>query len=229
MFSLVPSGERSNYLRLSGYENLYFFGRLYGLRASASRVRALECLELVGLAEAAKRQVGIYSQGMQKRLAIARALMVDPPLLLVDEATQSLDPQGARTTRILVREAAERGAAVIWTTQRLDEIRGFADRVTVLRKGEVRFLGTVAELAGTVVTKVFLIQTGAPGDGLPSDLLNGIAEVTSAGQNQYRIRLADGISLGFALATLVEAGIEVVACREDVSDVEEAFVYLTSN
>jgi ABC-2 type transport system ATP-binding protein len=166
---------------------------------------------------------------MQKRLAIARALLIDPPLLLIDEATQSLDPEGARTTRRLAQEAARRGAAVLWTTQRLDEIRGFVDLVTVLRKGEVRFVGTVAELSGTVITRSFLIQIGAPGHSGPAALLGGLADVTNAGAGHYRLRLHDGVSLGSALAALVEGGVEVVACREEISDVEEAFVQITSS
>lgn len=226
-FSLVPSGERTSYMRISGRENLIFFGRLYGLRAAAAAKRADECLGLVGLADAAKRPVNQYSSGMQKRLAIARALLVDPPVLLVDEATQSLDPEGARTTRSLARQAAARGAAVLWTTQRLDEIRGFADRVTVLRQGEVRFRGTVAELAGTVITRTFLVQVGAS-ESEPSQLLQGLADVSTAGEGHYRLRLNEGVSLGVALAALVEGGVEVVACREDISDVEEAFVQITS-
>lgn len=226
-FSMVPPGERTSYMRISGRENLIFFGRLYGLRASGSRRRAGECLELVGLTEAADRPVSQYSSGMQKRLAIARALLVDPPVLLIDEATQSLDPEGARTTRSLAKEAAARGAAVLWTTQRLDEIRGFADRVTVLRRGEVRFRGTVAELAGTVITRTFLIQL-APGRAEPSELLAGLADLRGAGEGHYRLRLNEGVSLGAALAALVEGGVEVVACREDISDVEEAFVQITS-
>jgi ABC-2 type transport system ATP-binding protein len=228
LFSMVPSGERSSYQRLSGFENLVFFGRLYGLSGGSARKRAAECLELVGLSETAKRRVGLYSQGMQKRLAIARALMVDPPLLLIDEATQSLDPEGARTTRALAKEAADRGAAVLWTTQRLDEIRGFADIVTVLRRGEVRFRGTVAELSGTVITRNFLIQVGDAGTNQPDQLLAGLADVTVAGNGHYRLRLQDGVSLGLALAALVEGGVEVVACREEISDVEEAFVRMTS-
>jgi ABC-2 type transport system ATP-binding protein len=226
-FSMVPSGERTSYMRISGRENLMFFGRLYGLRAGAARRRAGECLELVGLTDAADRPVSQYSSGMQKRLAIARALLVDPPVLLIDEATQSLDPEGARTTRGLAKAAAARGAAVLWTTQRLDEIRGFADRVTVLRRGEVRFLGTVAELAGTVITRTFLIQIG-PADAEPSHLVAGLADLSRAGEGHYRLRLNEGVSLGAALAGLVEGGVEVIACREDISDVEEAFVQITS-
>lgn len=227
LFSMVPSGERTSYQRLSGYENLLFFGRLYGLSRVAAKKRTVECLELVGLTDAASRRVGLYSQGMQKRLAIARALLVDPPLLLIDEATQSLDPEGARITRSLAKEAASRGAAVLWTTQRLDEIRGFADLVTILRQGEVRFRGTVAELSGTVITTAFLIQVGAQGTADPTELLAGLADVTVAGQGHFRLKLEEGISLGTVLATLVEAGVEVVACREEISDVEEAFVRIT--
>ncbi len=182
---------------------------------------------MVGLADAASRRVGLYSQGMQKRLAIARALLVDPPLLLIDEATQSLDPEGARLTRVLAREAATRGAAVLWTTQRLDEIRGFADVVTILRRGEVRFRGTVAELSGTVITRTFLIQVGAVGEVAPGELLEGLADITVAGDGHYRLSLKEGASLGAALAALVEGGVEVVACREEISDVEEAFVRIT--
>lgn len=227
LFSMVPSGERTSYQRLSGYENLVFFGRLYGLSRVAAKRRSGECLEMVGLADAASRRVGLYSQGMQKRLAIARALLVDPPLLLIDEATQSLDPEGARLTRVLAKEAATRGAAVLWTTQRLDEIRGFADVVTILRRGEVRFRGTVAELSGTVITRTFLIQVGAVGEMAPGELLEGVADVTVAGDGHYRLSLKEGASLGAALAALVEGGVEVVACREEISDVEEAFVRIT--
>jgi ABC-2 type transport system ATP-binding protein len=143
---LVPSGDRTFYLRISGVENLIFFGRLHGLRLRAARERAHGALAQVGLASAADLPVGRYSHGMQKRLSVARALLADPAVLLVDEATHDLDPDGARRVRTLVAELAQRGAAVLWTTQRIEEIRGFAQTVTFLREGKVRFAGTVAEL-----------------------------------------------------------------------------------
>src|SRR4051812_31897452 len=82
-----PSGDRSFYLRLSGLENLAFFARMHGLRRRDARARALELIEAVGLADAARRPMNTYSHGMQKRLSFARALIGDPALLLVDEAT----------------------------------------------------------------------------------------------------------------------------------------------
>jgi ABC-2 type transport system ATP-binding protein len=143
---LVPSGDRTFYLRLSGLENLVFFARLHGMRRRAAVARAHEVLDAVGLSEPARRRVGTYSHGMQKRLSIARALLTEPGLLLVDEATHDLDPEGAERVRSLVAERAAAGAAVVWTTQRVEEISAFADRVTVLSAGRVRFRGTVDEL-----------------------------------------------------------------------------------
>ncbi len=92
LLGVVPSGDRAFYLRLSGVENLIFFGRLYGLSRSRARQRAQECLAAVGLPDVGHLLVGNYSHGMQKRLAIARALLMNPPVLLVDEATHDLDP-----------------------------------------------------------------------------------------------------------------------------------------
>ena len=159
---LVPSGDRTFYLRISGTENLVFFGRLHGLRLRAARERARTTLAQVGLTDAADLAVGRYSHGMQKRLSVARALLSDPAVLLVDEATHDLDPEGARRIRTLVAELAERGTAVLWTTQRIEEIRGFARTVTFLREGRVRFTGTVAELLAQAPGAAALRPVGTP-------------------------------------------------------------------
>src|SRR3954447_19062722 len=129
---LVPSGDRSFYLRLSRLENLVFFARMHGSRPRAARARAVELLEAVGLEDAAARPVNTYSHGMQKRLLFARALLHSPAVLLVDEATHDLDPVAAEQVRVLTRSSARAGAAVLWATQRMEELSGFADGVTVL-------------------------------------------------------------------------------------------------
>jgi ABC-type multidrug transport system ATPase subunit len=236
MFGLVPSGDRSFYLRISGLENLVFFARLNGLRKAMAFRRAWQCLADVGLAEAAKRPVGVYSHGMQKRLSMARALLTDPPLLFVDEATHDLDPEGARRVQDLVTAAAERGTAVLWTTQRLEEIRGFAHRVTLLDRGQVRFTGTVPQFISTCVVRqyVLLLRNGIAG---PSDLLAGaraalgalgaISVSDSSDDEHFLISLQDEVSLGEALQALMNGGIEVLACREERSGIELAFLRLT--
>ena len=228
-FGFVPSGDRSFYLRVSGVENLLFFARLYGMPKRPAATRAREVLEMVGLAEAADRRVGVYSHGMQKRLSVARALLTEPRVLFVDEATHDLDPQGAERIRELVRQQARQGVAVVWTTQRVEEIRGFADQVTLLNAGTVRFQGTVPQLLASVPQRRFLVRV-RPGQD-PSVMraaVSGLAELGEGSDPEHVVLgLADGETLGRAIAALEGVGVSVLACTEEGSGVEEAFLFLT--
>ena len=231
----VPSGDRSFYLRISGIENLLFFGRLHGMRKKRALARAWECLRAVDLEDAADRMVGVYSHGMQKRLSFARAILTNPPLLLVDEATHDLDPEASLRIQDLAKRAADAGGAVLWATQRLDEIRSFAHRVTLLHEGRTRYQGSVPDLLAMTVTRRFLLQldrtelasgavfekaTVALGDD--GSLLPGGEDAGHA-----LLELADGVPLGKGIAALADAGISVLACREERSAMEAAFLHLT--
>jgi ABC-2 type transport system ATP-binding protein len=236
LIGLVPSGDRTFYLRISGLENLAFFARLHGMRRRTAVARARELLAEVGLLEAANVAVGVYSHGMQKRLSVARALLADPAVFLVDEATHDLDPEGAQQVRTLMRAAADRGATVLWATQRLDEIRGFADQVTLVARGSVRFRGTVAELMSYSVPSRFILHLrngGTPPETLRRTLESAIADkgaigpLGSSGSEHYVLSLFNGVVLGDALASLTRAEVQVLTCREERSEIEEAFLSLT--
>jgi len=237
LFGYVPSGDRTFYLRISATENLVFFGRLYGLSRRRALVRAAEVLEAVELTDAAMLPVGVFSHGMQKRLSLARALLLDPPILFVDEATHDLDPEASARARELVAGAVRVGAAVVWATQRVDEIRGFADRVTLIDRGVVRFEGTVPELMGTSAARRFLLHIARqPGGGSViervTDLLGPSASVLPAGdeggEGEHLLIVLEGdVALGDAIAVLANDGIKVVACREERSEIEQAFLKLT--
>ncbi len=237
LVGLIPAGDRTFYLRISGLENLAFFARLHGLRRRAAVARAEEALVEVGLGDVGSKRVGLYSHGMQKRLSVARALLTEPAILLVDEATQGLDPEGARRVRDLVNSVARRGTAVIWATQILDEIRGFADAVTLLGEGQVRFAGSVPELIAHAAPRRHLLRLRnclPPGTRLETAakhalLDRGRIEIAgSASSEHYRLTLGEGYTLGTALVALAESGIEVLACRQEQSELEEAFLSLTA-
>jgi ABC-2 type transport system ATP-binding protein len=231
----VPSGDRSLYLRVSGLENLVFFARLQGLRRRAATRRAHEVLEAVGLQDAARSPVGVYSHGMQKRLSVARALLVDPVVMLVDEATHDLDPEAAATVRGLVQDLAARGTAIIWTTQRVDEIRGFADAVTLLAQGRTRFSGSVPELMAHALPRRYLLRlldargNGAAPDPALAAALAGLGSIerTSEDATHFVMSLEDDAVLGDALAAVHAAGFQLLSCRDERSEVEEAFLALT--
>lgn len=238
VFGFVPSGDRTFYLRISGIENLVFFARMYGLSRRAAIARGREVLEAVELSDAADLPVGVYSHGMQKRLSLARGLLTAPPILFVDEATHDLDPEAAERARSLVAEAAARGTAVVWATQRVDEIRGFADRVTLLDRGDVRFEGTVPELMGTTGVRRFLLhavrQPGQPGPLIDrvAELIGERARVLPAGEqgdtSEHLLLILEGDAvLGDVIASIAGGSIQVVACREERSGIEQAFLHLT--
>lgn len=235
-FGFVPSGDRSFYLRMSGVENLLFFGRLSGLRRRAALRRAQECLDEVGLYGVGKKMVGVYSHGMQKRLSVARALLMDPPLLFIDEATHDLDPDGAHRVRDLVAARAEAGAAVVWATQRLDEIRAFAHGVTLLHRGEVRFQGTVNQLLATDNTLAYILRVRET-DRSPSEVLalarTAVGDRASISFDDdpeamhHVLLLRPDAAIGDVVWALQEAGLEIVSCREERSGIESAFLHLT--
>ena len=152
-----------------------------------------------------------FSHGMQKRVSVARALLTDPRVLLVDEATHDLDPEGSSMVRDLVRAALERGTAVLWATQRVEEIRGFADRVTLLERGRARFQGTVSELLTRAGTRRFVVVLGTNGGGRLNEAGELSAALGQAGRiaalegddGTHLLVLAEQASLGEALGALL--------------------------
>jgi ABC-2 type transport system ATP-binding protein len=229
LIGFVPSGDRSFYLRLSGLENLLFFARLHGMGFRAARERAETLLEAVALADAGRRPVGTYSHGMQKRLSFARSLLNDPRVLLVDEATHDLDPVAAQQVRDLALERAHSGAAVLWATQRIEELTGFADRVTVLDRGEVAFQGSVAALAAQGGADRHVIVLGPATTATVSTLdaaLGDRGRLEPHG-DEALLTLAPAASLGTAVAALVAAGADVQSCRDHTPPIERAFLAVT--
>jgi ABC-2 type transport system ATP-binding protein len=234
LVGLVPSGDRSFYLRLSAHENLLFFGRLHGLRKRRARERAAVTLAAVGLGDVGSQPMSTFSHGMQKRVSVARALLTEPRVLLVDEATHDLDPEGSTTVRALVRATVDRGAAVLWATQRVEEVRGFADGVTLLERGRARFQGTVSELVARAGSRRFVVVLGSNGRGLPVDARTLSAALGAAGRiaaldsddGTHLLVLGERTSLGEALGALLASGATVLGCRQERPEVEDAFLQL---
>jgi ABC-type multidrug transport system ATPase subunit len=232
---LVPSGDRSLYLRISGLENLVFFGRLHGMSKREASARAWELLELVGLTDAARLRSGFYSHGMQKRLSIARSLLTDPSVLLIDEATHDLDPEAAARMRELVRGLADEGTAVVWATQRIEEIRGFADGVTLLREGQAAFQGTVSQLIAVATPRRYVLRldngqaSGEELEPLLTAAVGGGTTIAAANDGDpadFVLHLAEDAVLGSVLAALTSGGAEILSCREEVSEIENAYLNL---
>jgi ABC-2 type transport system ATP-binding protein len=130
------------YPALSGHENLMVLARLGGF--PVERVQTL--LEKVGLGDRGKSKYKTYSLGMKQRLGIAAALLPDPKLLMLDEPTNGLDPEGIQEVRALFRDLANDGTTVFVSSHLLSELEIISDHIVMLRKGEIVFAGPIGEL-----------------------------------------------------------------------------------
>jgi ABC-2 type transport system ATP-binding protein len=125
--------EKNLYIEMTATENLEFFARLFGIR----HFDAKATLRRVGLADRADDRVKRYSKGMRQRLMVARALVSSPAILFLDEPTDGLDPVSSRAIRTLIREEADRGAAVFLTTHDMHEADQLSDRVAFVNEGRI--------------------------------------------------------------------------------------------
>jgi ABC-2 type transport system ATP-binding protein len=150
--NMIAGGERMLYWRLTGYENLMYFGKLYGLTGRVLTDKIWTLLEMVGLKEAAHNPVEQYSKGMKQRLQIARGLINDPMYLFLDEPTLGLDAPIAKQIRSLVRSLAkEEGKGILLTTHYLEEVEELCDRVYILNKGELLLQNTPEKIIQSVI------------------------------------------------------------------------------
>jgi ABC-2 type transport system ATP-binding protein len=139
--------------RLTGRENLRLIGTLLHLGKRRSRAKADELLERFELSDAADRVVRTYSGGMRRRLDLAASLMVDPPVLFLDEPTTGLDPSSRVVLWGMIREQVAKGVTVLLTTQYLEEADQLADRIVVIDSGKVIADGTADQLKQKVGTE----------------------------------------------------------------------------
>jgi len=223
----VTSDERSFYWRLTGRENLEFFGRLYGLSAAQARSAGRSLLRVMEMESLADRQFMAYSTGMKQRLAIARALLHDPPVLCLDEPTRSLDPIAAKHLRrfVIERLNRERGKTILLATHNLQEAEEMCGRLVVLDRGRVLRQGSVAEITAGLPGKdrYVLIVSGLvspPADPrwtLEVERRDGAVVRMSAAVDR------DGRAFSDLLRALLEGRGTIVSCARREPSLQEVF------
>ena len=175
VIGVTLSVEKGFFWKLTGRENLKYFGMLRGLKGGYLNERIEYVLDLVGLKElgAADKLYEEYSLGMKARLALARALLHDPPVLILDEPTIGLDPASARTIReLLVKLARSGDKTVLITTHNMFEAELICDHVAIIDKGKIIAYGTVEELKRKAADRVSLELIVS----IPKNMLNGLEE-----------------------------------------------------
>ncbi len=171
----VPD-EPNLYGKLSGRELLTFVGDLYDLNRPQIARRTDELLHMFGLDEAADDLVESYSHGMQQKISLAAALIHDPKVLILDEPTVGLDPKSARLIKDILRQLADRGAAIMLSTHIMEIAERMCDRIGIINQGKLVAVGTMDDMRSmgqgkTDLEDIFLQLTGGAEDAEIAEVL----------------------------------------------------------
>ena len=147
----VLTEQHGLYMRMTAIEYLDYFGQIYNIAPSARKSRSEHLLEYFGLTEAAKRRIGEYSKGMRQKLALARAMMHDPGVLLLDEPTSAMDPESARLVRDEIARLKSSQRTIVICSHNLTEVEALADKIAIIYRGRILLQGTLEELKKNVL------------------------------------------------------------------------------
>jgi len=214
------------YARMNAEEYLEFFASLYGVRASTIRPRIRELLERFGLAEAGKKRLGEYSKGMRQKLALVRAILHDPPVLLLDEPTSAMDPESSRLVRDSIKDLRSAGRTIMLCTHNLFEAEELADKVAIIRLGRIIMNDTLENVKQQLLGPLeYEAELGAPLDGWVPNLPAGI-ELRGQGESWLRFRIADPQSQNpLLIRCLLDDHLPVVSFHEVPRSLEKAFLH----
>lgn len=147
--------EGGVYDRLTARENLRYFGRLYGLHGEVLERRIDELLSLLDMQKYADLRAGTFSKGMRQKVVIARALVHDPPVLLMDEPTSGLDVTAARGVHEFALQAKDQGKCILFSSHNMTEVEKLCDRVAVMHRGRIVAEGSIVDLRQAAASKSF--------------------------------------------------------------------------
>jgi ABC-2 type transport system ATP-binding protein len=223
LIGIVLGGERGLYTRLTARQNLRFWAAMYGTGGRPGRLLADQLLERVGLADRADERVETFSRGMKQRLHLARGLVGDPAVLILDEPTVGMDPVGAREFRALVGELRSEHRTLLIATHNMAEAEAVCDRVSLIDHGLL--LGSAnPRTIGEWVSRFERIEAANVPPALVSriELLAGVGAVGPGDGGRTRIETIESGAATEVLRLLVDAG--VTELSTGVPNLEEVYL-----
>ncbi|MEW6156949.1 MAG: ABC transporter ATP-binding protein [Verrucomicrobiota bacterium] len=211
-------------------EYLDFFGACYKIPSAQREKTVNDVLELVGLSEKRGALIGALSRGMQQRLGLARVLIHDPQLLLLDEPASGLDPRARIEMMAILQELQRLGKTIIISSHILSELQTLCNRVAIIEKGRLIYSGPVQGVRDQMAAGQIYWVTVRGDTTKALDLLKGRPEVTEAVQvdGQVKVTLKDHeTDPGFLAQTIVNGGLTLTGLWEDELGLEEVFLRVT--
>jgi ABC-2 type transport system ATP-binding protein len=236
--TIFSVGERGFFWRLTGYGNLEFYAAINNVPRHGRRERIMEVLDLVGMKDNAFELFQKYSGGMKRKLALARALLSDPPILLLDESTTGLDVVSSRSIREFIRNDLSRkqGKTVLYTTHYIEEAAQICDKIAIIHKGKLiaidtpdalRSMAKKKEVLDIIVknmmkTQVNMLKNMDGVTSLAADVQDAVL-----GQTHLRLRLENVDVLPDLFDFFFKEKIKIVNFKQEEPTLEDAFIELT--
>ncbi len=218
------------YLRMRADDYLAFFGELQGMASEQIRRRSELLLERFGLAGSRRQRLAEFSKGMRQKLALIRAMLHDPDLLLLDEPTSAMDPHSAKQVRDAILDLRGDQRTVLLCTHNLNEAELLADRIAIIRRGQIVALDTPERLKTRLLGPPLLeVRLAHSLDGFLSDL-GGLIEIESRGADWFRYRTSSPRQVNPAvLARLAGANAQVLSLSQVPRSLEEVYLQIVES
>jgi ABC-2 type transport system ATP-binding protein len=211
----VLTEQHGLYGRMTGFEYLDFFGQIYGLDNELRLKRTNELLEYFGLGAAAHRRSGEYSKGMRQKLALARALIHEPPVLLLDEPTSAMDPESAQLVRNEIASLRSSQRTIVICSHNLIEAEMLADKIAIIYHGRILLKGTLNELRERLLGPVeYEVKLSGRWKWNGLELPQGV-NVTEKGKDSFRYTTENPREANpLILKQLIQSNVLVTAMQE---------------
>ena len=221
----VLTEQHGLYERMTGLEYLDFFARIYRLPEESRIHRPRYLMERFGLEDAIGRRISNYSKGMKQKLALVRALLHDPPVLLLDEPTSAMDPQSARLVRDAIRELQADNRTIILTTHNLNEAQELADKIAIIRHGRIIAQGSLGELTRRVVgAPIMELTTTTPLNGT-IEAMQKIVNILDIEDNLIRYQTPEPQQTNPQILRMVlDDGVDVVTLSQVSQTLEDVYL-----
>jgi ABC-2 type transport system ATP-binding protein len=223
----VLTEQHGLYGRMTAIDYMDFFGQIYGLDHHTRKARVNHLLDDFGLIPERDRKIGEYSKGMRQKLALARALIHNPPVLLLDEPTSAMDPESARLVRDAIREMRSASRAIIICTHNLAEAEELADQIAIIQRGKIITQGPPEELKLNLLGPIeYEVRLGSNINSEQIVLPNG-AVITSTGADWFRYQTSYPNELNpVILQYLLDLGHPVISLQELDRSLEQVYLHV---
>ncbi len=222
----VLTEQHGLYERMKAIEYLDFFGRIYRMSANERKNRSLQLMERFDLTFAIEKRLGDYSKGMKQKLALVRAMLHNPPVLLLDEPTSAMDPLSAKQVRdAIVELQRDEQRTFLITTHNLLEAQSLANKIAIIRSGRIIAQGSMDELARQFVGEpVMELRVAGVMNGLAKDI-SDMVTVTEAGRDWLRYSVAEPqVTNPALLRKIAGLGVDVVTLSPITRTLEDIYL-----